>query len=624
VKFLEYIIRALDRTSEGTNSAKEKSKSLASSIMSNLANIKAGWDMATSAVGESAKNLWDTIKQAFKFETLTIQFSVLMGSMSKAKERMKELAAFAAETPFNMEEVVTASRQLHVFSDGALGASSSLTLVGDAASATGQSLQEVAFWVGRAYSMIKGGKPFVEAAMRLQGMGLITPGVRDKMESLQAAGKKNSEVWAVLSDRLAEFKGGMKQLSQSGDGLISTLEDTYTAAKRTFGEEFKETAKKAISGLIEWIDRLTSNGTITKWARQTLDMLYAVAAAAKAVYGGGADAAKAWGAIRDVFVGALELGAQKATSLLEAAAPRIGAMIGKAASIVAENAADPFKENSDRKIARDSLGINLQTTPQRYWGFYQAPAQYRDETPEEKARIDERLAEMRRMAISDAAKGMDTRGSPTSDAQARMERGLKTLAEMGKALKSEVESAPSAPASASDKAAEAAKKAADEKKAAEQKAAEESQIASDMAREQAVVDARKKAETDTRNALEAAKDATDPAKDRLSRANDEAQKAWGWYRDPESFKAQLQEEQANADAEKQFKRDLARLQERKGGDDQKGINWRTASLSDSDEAVRRVALAREEQDKAKKSLEEISKNTKDLAKKMDEIMRVKQ
>lgn len=175
MKVLEYIIRALDKTADGNKSARSEASKTAGSILSQMANIKAAWDMGSGAIVSGAKAVWSAVKEAFKFETLTIQFSVLMGSLTKAKDRMKELADFAAATPFAMEEVVNASRQLHVFSDGALGASNSLRLVGDAAAAVGQNIQEVSFWVGRAYSMIKGGQPFGEAAMRLQEMGIITP-----------------------------------------------------------------------------------------------------------------------------------------------------------------------------------------------------------------------------------------------------------------------------------------------------------------------------------------------------------------------------------------------------------------------------------------------------------------
>lgn len=301
----------------------------ASGIFHNLANIKAGFEMLRGAVSTVAGELWKSVKEAFKFETLETQFSVLMGSMDKAKERMKELADFAASTPFQMEEVVNASRQLHVFSSGALGAVGSMTMIGDAAAAVGRPIDELAFWIGRAYSMIKGGQPFGEAAMRLQEMGIMTPDVRQKMESLQAAGAKQSAVWRVLQNRMLEFSGGMKTLSETGDGLTSTLQDNWTAAVRTFGQAFADTAKTGIQYMINLLGKLTSDGTITRWAERVKQVMYTIAGLSRALYEGGEQRAAAFSAIKDVLVGSFEIAATAAINLLSEYAPRLGLAIGK-------------------------------------------------------------------------------------------------------------------------------------------------------------------------------------------------------------------------------------------------------------------------------------------------------
>lgn len=611
MKVLEYIIRALDKTADGNKSAKEGAKGTSRSILSDLANIKAGWDMATGAIAAGARAVWSAVSEAFKFETLTIQFSVLMGSLTKAKERMKELADFAASTPFQMEEVVNASRQLHVFSDGALGASNSLRLVGDAAAAVGQNIQEVSFWVGRAYSMIKGGQPFGEAAMRLQEMGIITPEVRTKMEDLQAAGAANIKVWEVLSDRLLQFKGGMAQLSQTGDGLVSTLKDTWTESIRTFGQSFMEVSKTAIGGLIEWLGKLNSDGTIKEWANRTLEVLYQVAGAAKAVSSGGGMRAEAWSGIKDVLIGGLEVGAQKATSLLEAAAPRIGALIGSAAKALMT----VFKQEDFNAAAKD-LGLGEKVG---FWGG--AFGESGRLSKEENLAVQKRMREIRQKRDLEEG-GFSAGDAPTTTAQERLDRGLNTLRKLGASFRADV----AAKTADLKDAADSSTTAADPAKAA----AEKKRIVDDMAKAQALGDEKRaketaKAEAEERRKLadknadadhakrvahirdeaqlSAQSEAT--ARDRLSRANSAAQQAWGWYRDPESFKRQLAEEKAGASAEKQYAKDFDRLNNRS--------DWRnTKRLTDSEESVRRVALAREEQDRAQRALIAIEKNTAGL------------
>lgn len=611
MKVLEYIIRALDKTGEGNRSAKAGAADTAKSIFSQMANIKAAWDMGTGAIRAGAKAVWSAVKEAFKFETLTVQFAVLMGSLSKAKERMKELSDFAASTPFQMEEVVIASRQLHVFSDGAMGATNSLRLVGDAAAAVGQNIQEVSFWVGRAYSMIKGGQPFGEAAMRLQEMGIITPEVRTKMEDLQAAGASNIKVWEVLSDRLLQFKGGMSQLSQTGDGLVSTLKDTWTESLRTFGQSFVEVSKTAIGGLIEWMGKLNSDGTIKAWADRTLEVLYQVAGAAKAVHSGGALRAEAWSGIKDVLIGGLEVGAQKATSLLEASAPRIGALIGSAAKALMT----VFKQNDFKAAAKD-LGLGEKVG---YWGG--AFGESGRLTKEENQAVKQRMQQMRQKRDLEEA-GFSAGDAPISTGQEQLDRGLNTLRNLGASFRADV-------AAKSDELKNAAKSStssADPAKAA----AEKKRIVDDMAKAQALVDEKRTKETAQKEAEERAKlaakqiedehkarveaireeaqasaQAESNARDRVSRANNAAQQAWGWYRDPESFKRQLAEEKANASAEKQYEKDFDRLNNRS--------DWRTTKrVTDSEESVRRVALAREEQTRAQQALIAIEQHTAGL------------
>ena len=90
-----------------------------------------------------------------------------------------------------------------------------------------------------------------------------------------------------------------------------------------------------------------------------------------------------------------------------------------------------------------------------------------------------------------------------------------------------------------------------------------------------------------RNGLVDAQAAEADAQRHLDEAERKEQQAWGWYRDRDSWKAQLKEERDEAAAQKQFDKDFAKLKDRHR-------DWRTAKLGDDDELIKRVALAREE------------------------------
>lgn len=326
---VSFTLRCVDRATKVITSIGGAIGKLAKGIWGLGANL-GGWVQSFQAAAGTIQGvfsrLWGAIKESFKFESLTTQFKTLLGSTEEAKRRMASLAEFAEVTPFNLEEVVKASRTLTVMSDNALGTEYSLRLVGDAAAATGASFEEVAFWVGRAYAMIKGGQPFGEAALRLQELGILTPAVRTEMEALQASGAKNSEVWEAFAARLEEFGGAMEDLSQTGDGLTSTLEDTWTAAVREFGDAFQDAAKESIGFLITLLGKLKADGTIKEWAQAALKALTPVKDLVTAVLGGGEERSSALKAAWDYLKAVFDYGGQ----VIIGAAGEIGLMFARA------------------------------------------------------------------------------------------------------------------------------------------------------------------------------------------------------------------------------------------------------------------------------------------------------
>lgn len=166
---------------------------------------------------------------------------------------------------------------------------------------------------------------------------------------------------------------------------------------------------------------------------------------------------------------------------------------------------------------------------------------------------------------------------------------------------------------AAEKEAEAKQKLA-EKTAAEQMRLDREAAAARERQAQKELDQKIK---NHQKLLAAENKAEGDARTAQAKAETKLQRAWGWYRDKDSMRAQLEEEKAEAAAQKQFEKDFAKLKSKRR-------DWRTAeNLSVDDEAVRRVGLAREEKAAADKHLAEIEKNTADLAKKLDELLQVK-
>lgn len=192
-----------------------------------------------------------------------VKFRTLLGSAEAARDRMKELARFAAETPFQLNELVQASTVLQTLTKGALSTGDGLRLVGDAAATAGVPVAELSTHIGRLYDGLMNGRPVGESMMRLQELGLISSDTRAKIEELQKQGQQGEVVWKTASDELGKYSGQMQQLSQTANGLMSTLADNIDAALGTAMKQAFDESKGGIEGIIAalndpaTIDRLT-------------------------------------------------------------------------------------------------------------------------------------------------------------------------------------------------------------------------------------------------------------------------------------------------------------------------------------------------------------------------------
>lgn len=535
-KIIEYVIGAKDATGNAIKSALSRIKNFAASVGSNLQNIRAGFGMFATAAQKAGQFL----AKAFQFEKMTVQFKTLLGNMDAAREHMAMLQEMGDTPPFSMEQFAAASRALMVMTDGALGFRKSLELVGDAAAATGQPVESLAHEVGRAYAIIRDGQPLTRATMALRNMGVLTPEVAQKLDDLQKAGASTTQIWGELEGALKRYKGAMEETEQTADGLIGAIGSQWDDALREFGAACLETSKDALGGLLDWLKQLREDGTISVWANKAGRAFASVAEGAK-------ECGKWIGKVVDAY--------SSIHDWLEEKGAEIGGYVGTlfgggtlddAAKAGAEAGRQVRREHKDRDAENAESDEKA-----RQAGIERAKKAAKDKAEKEREEEEKKLK-----ALEEGQKKIDARNA----------------AEKAK------------------KDAEAAKKAAEEEE--KQRKETEKRIAEERKR------LWKKDLAEKRQAEQQAnKDAAD-AQSKLQAATQKEQQTWGWYRDKDAWKAQLQEERDDAAAQKQFDKDFEKLKDRKR-------DWRTAKLSDDDEIVRRVALAREE----KAAAEEYAKTT---------------
>lgn len=596
-KVIEYIIRAKDMTSNGINSAVSRVRGMSSAmgaafkgIGANLMNIKAGFDMVLAAARTFANAFISVIKEAFKFETAVANFKTLLGSMDEAKSHIAELKQFASQTPLTFEDLSQASKTLLSFGASVDTIMPSLKMLGDISLGDAQKFKGLALVFAQ-----------VQSQGKLMGQDLlqmVNQGFNPLTIIAQETGKSMSELKELMGDGAISFKmveeamriataeggrfhGAMEESAKTGEGMVSTLKDNWSEAVRTFGDAFSGAAKSGIQIFIDKLQQLQEDGSIAGWAEVTANYLNVLIKAFSAV---GSAVSFVWKGIKGTFGTAMAFAQGADQAILEGNWKDMfsrGADVALNywnAEILGENQAQSApKKKPTVKPKGKSLSEMLQGG---------GASAYRKEIANEIEQAKAKVQELEEIFKFD----------PTDDiALARLELAedyAEALAECtSKEEKKELDSIAKIEQAKIDTEEKLRKmEDANLKKAEQERKKQEAEEEKERKElEKRIAQERKRIQSDLQRELQEAEAEQANAESALEQAQDKVRQAWGWYRDKDSLKAQIEEEKAEAAAQKQFEKDFEKLKSRR-------YDWRTAdNLSLDDEAVRRVGLAMEEE-----------------------------
>jgi hypothetical protein len=222
---------------------------------------------AAGAAGLSAFII-SSSKAASNVESLTMQFETLLGSTGAAKDRMEEIVKFAASTPFEIAELADTSKLLQTMGGTLLATGEGLRMVGDAASISGQPLQEVGLHIGRLFNAITSGTSAGESVARLQELGLMTGTVKREFEALAASQKKGETASLTQQQAMAKLRevfkltaGAMERLAATTEGKMSNMKDNVTSLQVAFGTGFNLGLKDALDATNTFLPQLTEKFT---------------------------------------------------------------------------------------------------------------------------------------------------------------------------------------------------------------------------------------------------------------------------------------------------------------------------------------------------------------------------
>lgn len=243
---------------------------MANSVTARLARLGQAFQ-ALSGLGGLVKSVGGGLMDAAKAvlqpaaaaEKLSLSFEVMLGSEAETLRFMERLNEYAAQTPFALDEISAAAKlMLANTSMGADEVMLRLRQIGNLSAMTGKSMRDIAQVYAKAMnvgvtnevaeSLETMGIPLRKTIAELQGISFDE--VFQKISKRMLGAEHLNAALESLTETGGKFDGATQRLSQTFDGLASTLDDNVNAALRTFGEQLLPQVKPIMEKLIALVD----------------------------------------------------------------------------------------------------------------------------------------------------------------------------------------------------------------------------------------------------------------------------------------------------------------------------------------------------------------------------------
>ena len=242
-RVLEYIIRARDNASAVMHKTAEGFSGLGSKVgdffRSGIGQM-VGFSSVVGGVVAGLALLKKGFEEAMEEQRTQAQFKTLLGGLDAAKKRMEEIKMFklgAAGGLFDVTDIAKASKNLYVLTEGLLDNATSWRIIGDVAAVTGNTMESVAFAIGKAFGMLKEGMPIDRVIMQLTNLGIIGPETTKVLKDLEAAGASQAEKWEAITSAISKFKNGMHDAAQGAAGDLRLMKASFSEWWKDRGED---------------------------------------------------------------------------------------------------------------------------------------------------------------------------------------------------------------------------------------------------------------------------------------------------------------------------------------------------------------------------------------------------
>lgn len=189
--------------------------------------------------------------------------TVVLKSQEKAVETLAWAEKFAAQTPFEIPQIVEATTRLSAYG---LEAKKVLGITGDMASVMGKDLMQAVEAVADAQTgelerLKEFGitKDMITAQARLMKANPV-----NKQGQITDMKAFNAALFSLMEKR---FKGGMEMQSKTFKGMLSNASDFMGTMGRQLGKPLFDKAKEGLSDMLVWMNRLKETGQLDAFIR---------------------------------------------------------------------------------------------------------------------------------------------------------------------------------------------------------------------------------------------------------------------------------------------------------------------------------------------------------------------
>jgi tape measure domain-containing protein len=202
------------------------------------------------------------IDAAAGLETISTELTTVTGSAEEAEKLLKELTDFAATTPFQLEGIARASKQLIAFGFETETVRDRLQQIGDVAAGSGAQLSDVSLIYGQvaAAGKLTGERllQFQERAIPIgpaiaKTMGIAEEAVKDTVSKGRVDLATFEKAFKSLSEEGGIFYESMIDKSETFAGVTSTLNDNISLLAAEIGKELLPAMKELAKEFIKFI-----------------------------------------------------------------------------------------------------------------------------------------------------------------------------------------------------------------------------------------------------------------------------------------------------------------------------------------------------------------------------------